>query len=722
MYWNPYTLPIHISSLVLLILFLLLFRLRKTKGALLFAWVIGCFFVYSVGYGLVISSNSIDLASKFFFIERIGASLIPSFYLIFALSFVDRFDFLKKQFIPIYFIIPVLSIIALIFNSKLGFFYTNPRLEQGAFFIAFNYHPEIWYYIQQFYIIIGSLIVNIILITLFISGTGLYRKQIGTIVFGSMTMIILHSLLHPNMLNIFNLKINPTPYFSSISGIIIYIGLVRYSLFRFVPFIRDALFEKLADGVIVLDKEQYLVDLNHNATIYLNINKNDIGKKAEKALAFWNVLDCGSSFLNIRKDYEYKTLMYGFDAFFQINISPYYDKNETFQGQIIVMRDITLQKEAEKVMESQTRLINAMLDNLPIGIFMVEASTGKPLIANNRAKELLGRGILPDTTSENLSEVYQAFISGTNDKYPSDEMPIVKGMKGISSHVDNMEVERPDGSRIQLEVFGCPVVDPNGNVKASLVGFFDISDRIKAEEKIHHQNLELKELNATKDKFFSIIAHDLKSPFNAVLGYCNLLLNHIDEFDHDEIKEQSAMIFKSANQACKLTENLLEWARIQRGSIDYQPQKEELLSLIDESIESLLEAARGKEIEIVKPVGNGEQILADKRMATSILRNLVSNAIKFSPRGGNILIDYNVNPFGYVEINITDNGIGMDSEMASNIFRIDAKVNRPGTEGESSSGLGLLLCKEFVEKHNGKIWVKSEVGKGSTFTFTVPKI
>jgi PAS domain S-box-containing protein len=145
---------------------------------------------------------------------------------------------------------------------------------------------------------------------------------------------------------------------------------------------------------------------------------------------------------------------------------------------LATVRDINERKSAVLRIEHDNQLINAMLDNLPIGIFMVEASTGKPLIANNYAKELLGRGILPDASKENLSEVYSAFKAGTNELYPNEEMPIIMGMSGESTRIDDMEVERPDGSRVPLEVFGSPIKDDQGNVWASLVSFIDISDRI----------------------------------------------------------------------------------------------------------------------------------------------------------------------------------------------------------------------------------------------------
>ncbi len=719
MYWNVYTIPIIATAVILIILFFLLINLKKSKGAALFSLVVICFFVYTVGYGLVISAKSIDTAINFFYIERIGGSLIPSFYLIFAVSFIEKYNLLHRRFLPIYFIIPVVSIIMLITNSSHFLFFSNPSIGVGRFYNEFTYKPELWYYIQQFYILFGSLVVNVILITLFINGTSIYKKQIASIVIGSLALLILHTLLHPNMLGLFNLNINPTPYFSSYAGIIIYIGLRRYNLFRFVPIVRDTIFEKMADAVIVIDKEKVVVDLNENAMIYLNLQKKDVGRRVDEVITFWHKLGCNEDDVDTRHDYVYKTEIYDVAAYYQINISPYFDKNDTFQGQIIVVRDITVQKDAERVLDSQSRLINTMLNHLPIGIFMVEAKTGKPLLVNTKAKELIGRGILPDANSENLSEVYQAYISGTNTRYPPERMPIILGMKGESAHINDLEVERPDGTRIQIEIFGCPVYDSSGEVYASLVGFLDITDRKIAEKKIQSQNRELKELNATKDKFFSIIAHDLKNPINAILGFSQLLQNEINNLEKEEIIDFSSVIYNSTLHTSKLLENLLEWSSIQRGRTEFAPKIENFQDILLESLEPILASAINKSITLKIPETNGLQIFVDRRMISSVIRNIVTNAIKFTPKKGTIEINPVVTE-GYLKVFITDTGIGMDKDILENLFKIEAKIHRSGTEGEPSTGLGLLLCKEFVEKHNGVLWATSKVGKGSTFCFSLP--
>ena len=176
-----------------------------------------------------------------------------------------------------------------------------------------------------------------------------------------------------------------------------------------------------------------------------------------------------------------------------------------------------------------------------------------------------------------------------------------------------------------------------------------------------------------------------------------------------------------ASNIYKLLENLLEWSRLQRGVMEFNPQKLKLSNIICKGVAYIAESARTKSIEINTIIPDEIEISADEHMFESVIRNLVSNAVKFTPDGGKIKVSASIIPENVIEIKITDTGIGMTLEFKDKLFKMNEKTNRPGTAGEPSSGLGLLLCKEFIEKHNGKIWVESEEGKGSTFSFTVPE-
>lgn len=236
---------------------------------------------------------------------------------------------------------------------------------------------------------------------------------------------------------------------------------------------------------------------------------------------------------------------------------------------------------------------------------------------------------------------------------------------------------------------------------------------------IELKNNTLEELNATKDKFFSIIAHDLKNSFNGILGTSDLLVASSGEYNHEETMTFVDMIHTSAQNAYKLLENLLEWSMSQTGRIDYKPQDIVLKKLVTENENIWGDQAKAKDISVRSEIPEGLIVVADKNMLNTILRNLVTNAIKFTYRGGKVTITAALKN-NAIEISVSDTGIGMNESTKNKLFRINEKTSMPGTEQETGTGLGLLLCKEFVEKHTGKIWVESEPGKGSDFKFSIP--
>jgi signal transduction histidine kinase len=244
-------------------------------------------------------------------------------------------------------------------------------------------------------------------------------------------------------------------------------------------------------------------------------------------------------------------------------------------------------------------------------------------------------------------------------------------------------------------------------------------ERKKSEKEILVKNEMLQIINAEKDKFFSILAHDLRGPLSAFVAATQILTEEIQTMGVDEIRDISISMKSSASSIYDLLENLLEWSRIQRGVMDFIPEKFNLLKEIGQCTNLLNEQARKKNIKIGYSVPENMIIVADRHMFNTVTRNLISNAIKFTPSGGNVQIEVEKNNKN-IEIRIIDTGIGISPTLKDKLFHINEKTNREGTNGEPSSGLGLLLCKEFVEKHNGKLWVESEENKGSTFHITIP--
>jgi signal transduction histidine kinase len=238
-------------------------------------------------------------------------------------------------------------------------------------------------------------------------------------------------------------------------------------------------------------------------------------------------------------------------------------------------------------------------------------------------------------------------------------------------------------------------------------------------ERVRQQNLQLAELNATKDKFFSILGHDLKGPLNSLTSFSRLLINHTDSLTKEEIQMLATDFDKSLKNLFTLLENLLEWSRSQTGNIEFKREVFDMDLLLKQNEDLLNTQAKNKKIAFDHGNNNEIQVSAHKNSINTVVRNLISNAIKFTPEGGLISIDVKMNHEMAV-VSVADTGVGMEPEVVAKLFRIDAKHSTKGTADEKGTGLGLILCKEFVEKNGGKLWVESEVGKGSKFSFTVP--
>ena len=279
-------------------------------------------------------------------------------------------------------------------------------------------------------------------------------------------------------------------------------------------------------------------------------------------------------------------------------------------------------------------------------------------------------------------------------------------------------------------IFISALNDTNNIVKGLAAGSVDyITKPFQAEEvkarvathlKIYRQSKELIELNATKDKFFSIIAHDLRSPFNGFLGLTQIMVEDLPNLTLEEIQQIALNMRISATNLFRLLENLLLWARMQNGKMPFDPEVIELRQMVDDSLAMIKQSAISKGIVLVSDIAESIKVFADNNMLQTIIRNLFSNAVKFTNKGGKVRISAKVTFDQSIEISVQDSGIGMCPAMIEDLFRLDTKTNRRGTDDEPSSGLGLHLCKDFIERHGGKLWIESEEGKGSTFSFSIP--
>jgi len=333
---------------------------------------------------------------------------------------------------------------------------------------------------------------------------------------------------------------------------------------------------------------------------------------------------------------------------------------------------------------------------------LVEVNDGFEKITNFSAKEVIGK-----TTID-----LEIWDNDSDRKFVVDTLLNREKVKEME-----FQFRRKSGEKL-TGLMSSEIITIN-NERCLLSVIIDITDRTQSEKAVKESEMRLRELNATKDKFFSIIAHDLKSPFNSILGLSDLLVEQTKKKDYAGIEEYAIIIQNSSQLVMDLLSNLLEWSRSQTGRIEFNPEYTEMVKLINEVIELSGDSIRQKSISISKELPPKAIGFADKAMIGTVLRNLLSNAIKFTKPGGEIIISASIKPDSLL-ISVRDNGVGIKEDHLKRIFNIGESESTMGTQNEKGTGLGLILCKEFIEMHGGKIGVESELGKGSTFFFTIP--
>jgi PAS domain S-box-containing protein len=370
----------------------------------------------------------------------------------------------------------------------------------------------------------------------------------------------------------------------------------------------------------------------------------------------------------------------------------------------ILERTTEIAQQKDKVEESEAKLVSTIssIDDLVFvldhgGIFQEFYNLGKHKKLYEEAGFIIGKCFtevdLPALAVQSLTEAFKA-------------LKIENTVQEFDYYIEK-----------EGEVFWFNAkISPRRNLKCELTGITivarDITERKQSEE-------QLKELNATKDTFFSILAHDLKNPFSSLHSMSELVIRDYQKLEEEDKLRVLNNIHKSAELIYNLLENLLTWSNSQRGRIEYSPAKFNLTSLIEININLHQVPAEKKGVVLNSNVNEEFQAYGDREMINTVIRNLINNALKFSNEGG--LVEVEIQPKDSIfEVMIRDRGIGISDENVKKIFRIDQKYKSPGTSGETGTGLGLVLCMDFVKKNGGEIWCKSREGSGSSFHFTIP--
>jgi PAS domain S-box-containing protein len=357
---------------------------------------------------------------------------------------------------------------------------------------------------------------------------------------------------------------------------------------------------------------------------------------------------------------------------------------------------------------------NTLMDNIPDRIYF-KNNKGEYIRINKAAA--LRRGISDPNEAINKTD-FDFFTKEHAEQALKDEIEIIKNGKVL----ENIEEKQTwIGSK---EDWASTTKAPIRNDDGEIIGTFgitrDITERKKAQEALEQSEIKLKELNAIKDKFFSIIAHDLRGPFNGLFGLLDMVREDFDEIGVDEVKENLELMNEILRNLFQLLEDLLEWGRIQRNVFDFSPANENISQTIKNVVDLYSINATNKGINLILDIPANLFVEFDKKMISTVVRNLLTNAIKFTEPRGTIKITAKDDVHRII-ISVEDTGVGISNNNLHRLFNLTEYFSTKGTNNESGTGLGLILCKEFIEKHNGKMTVETELKKGSIFSFSIPK-
>jgi PAS domain S-box-containing protein len=394
------------------------------------------------------------------------------------------------------------------------------------------------------------------------------------------------------------------------------------------------------------------------------------------------------------------------------SVADYDKENKIVFG---IIRDITeYNKDKEELSESEHKfkdlyeLNQKIIHASSIGIFACRAD-GPCIIANEAVARISGSTV-ENMLQLNYNELETWKLNGLYEK-------VKRSLETECEQRIEINLTTTFGKEACLDFMITPFISKGISHFLMLVD--DITARKQAEEEIKYKNEQLLKLNSEKDKFFSIISHDLKSPFQGLIGYSQILIEEYNTLTDEEKKDSIKSIFDLSKNTFELLDNLLIWSRIQTGKMIFDPDVFNIYQELLPTIELLIHVAKKKDINIDFIIDKRIIVPADKNMLSTVVRNLISNAIKFSYPGGKIVVSAErVNKD--LEVSVSDNGVGIQERVINNLFKVDQNVSTNGTAQEEGTGLGLILCKEMIEMHRGKIWIESKVGKGSKFTFSIP--
>jgi PAS domain S-box-containing protein len=707
MYGNAIIIVLLLAAVLSAVLGVYIRLRRKSLEAPSLAWLMLSVSIWSFAAAVELQLTSVPEQKVFNVIRYIGIVSVPVWLLYFSLEYSQMLHKAKRLMSWPVWIVPLLTVLILATNDFHHLLYAKSIQSPSNSFLAYRAEHGLWWWIHMMYsYFLIVMAVGVLLRLLFQSSK--HQKPTVWLILISSIIPLVASILYASGYHPFS-NIDITPMAFTLSGLLFFWGLYSKRFFTVKPIALNTLFNNLPDGIIVTDFNRIIIDINNSAIEILGLeDKNPLNSSIDSILPYKFDFSRSGTLNKVH-------LIYHNGRHIEAVHSVIRNEHNDSVGYMVVIKDVTIRRQSEARLKAATERLE--LASKAAGLDAWENN----VVSGSRVggiKVYLELGYTEDEVPKDMAGIYQLI-------HPED-LPSV--MKSLEDHFQSKTPVYSKDFRIRDKQGNYQWVanyarvverDANGDPLRFVGITQNINQRKQVEDKIRRQNEELIRVNAEKDKFFSIIAHDLRGPFQGFIGLTELMSGN-NEIEAEDMKEMVRTLNVTAKSLYELLENLLSWAMVKRGLKKFTPQKILLVSIIEGLSEIVSHLIQQKGLKLTNNISANLYVLADNESLKTVFRNVVSNAIKFTPQGGTITLNAYPNEKGFIEVSVADTGIGMPPQIKDNLFRISTKVSRQGTNNEPSTGLGLILCKELVEKHGGTIWVESHEGQGTTIFFTIP--
>jgi PAS domain S-box-containing protein len=700
--------PLAVAALISGALALYTWQNRRAIGATAFSIMMLLLFEWEISYILHLAGN--DFSTKLFWdkVMFIGVVAIPVAWLTFALEYIGRKTWLNTRRLVMLSILPVATFIIILTNESHQLFWPNSTLSFEGGFLLLNNSNGTWFWVHAAYSYILIMIAFVLIVRALLRWPAQYRGQMIWILLATLTPFI------ANILTIFHLVpilIDLTPFAFTVTGLGMAFALFRYRLLDIAPIARDIVIDGMKDGMIILDAERRIVDVNRVAQqmIALTGEQQPIGKQLADILSSWpNLMD---RYRNLMEAEDEISLNVGeTQRWYALTLSTLLDENKTLIGRVLIIRDITDRKQAERQLQENESRFRQIVENASDLIYRVDRH-GQITYANpsvvralgyESEREILGKHYLDFVFPElrhRVRRIYEhQLISKTANTY--NEVPVTAAAGN----------EIWLGQNVQLIYEGDQITGFQA-VARDITAIKQAHDALRI---AHDQALEA---NLAKTRLLSKVSHELRSPLGGIVGYAELLQGHAFGQLNEKQHKAASEIIESADYLANMVNELLDEAQLRSSNATLQEKMFSPRQLVQQATSGMdiLAQKKGLSFSSYLDPRLPEQICGDDRRIRQIIINLLGNAIKFT-KEGSVSLEVTRPEEDCWEIQVMDTGIGISKEAQSYIFEPFRQLQSAVTYENRGVGLGLSITKQLVELMNGKIIVESEPGSGSTFT------